>query len=135
MLAGSRLMIAPEPTPVPLSVTLCGVPLALSEMTSAAEWAIFFLGAKITVICVLAPGATVIGRAPAVRLNSDAPEIDRSKMRRVPVPALLTSTVTGVLLVFTCTLPKSMLAGLMLMTAPLQFRTAEPRLGSLQHCD
>ena len=59
----------PGTVPVPVRVTACGLPVALSVMESEADFAPAEVGANFTVIVVVAFGAMSIGRVFAVSLN------------------------------------------------------------------
>ena len=84
-------------------------------MLNVAERAEAALGVKIIPIVVLAPGATVIGRAPAVKAKSPAlvPEISTLEITRFAVPGLLTVRVVVALELLTAWLPKLTEVGVM----------------------
>ena len=57
-LVGERLTAPAVPVPVPEKLTVCGLPLALSVMLTAAVRLPLAAGVKVTLIVQLAPAAT-----------------------------------------------------------------------------
>ena len=60
-LVGLSVTAGAETTPVPLSVTVCGLPVALSVMLTLALRAPDAAGVKVTLMAQFAPAASVLG--------------------------------------------------------------------------
>ena len=99
-LAGLMLIPAAA-VPVPETLTVCGLPLALSLMLSTAVLLPVAAGVKVTLTTVLLPGVIVIGTVPALSAKSVAlaPVSARFEITKLPVPVLLIATGSGVLAV------------------------------------
>src|SRR5262249_43693595 len=78
-------------TPVPFSVIVCGLPVALSVMESVAERVPVADGVKVTFTVVLLPAVTVIGGALPVKGKWVAlrPPIPRLETTRSALPLLV----------------------------------------------
>jgi hypothetical protein len=102
--------MGPVLVPVPVRATVCGLPLALSVMLTAAVRLPVAEGVKVTLIVQLAPAATelpqVLVWAKSLAL---APVTARLVMFSVALPVLLTVTLRAVLVVGTGWLPKARL--------------------------
>jgi len=111
------LRAMPGTVPVPESGTVCGLPLALSLITSEALRPPVPSGLNVTFTAVLLPGVTVIGKVPEVRVKSPlfVPVIAKFEITRLAVPLFVTVTGVGALAVATSWLSKTRLAGLMVM--------------------
>lgn len=122
-LVGFRLMPGPGEMPVPVSGTVCGLPLALSLMLNVAERILATVGEKVTPALMLLPGATVAGSAGGLRAKSPgfAPESARFEITRLPVPLFCKVIVVELLVVPTVWFPKAALLGLTVIegTTPL----------------
>jgi hypothetical protein len=86
--------------PIPLSVTFCGLPAALSVMLTAAVRVPLAVGLKVTLILQLAPAANVLpqvwvcAKSPAL-----VPVIAMLLMVKLVVPVFLRVTVLAALVV------------------------------------
>jgi len=98
-LAGDGLK--PGAMPVPVSATVCGLPAALSVIVTAADFAPVLVGAKVTLIVVVAFGATLMGSVAFVSLNCEAsvPVIEMPEIVSCAVPLFVIVTGVEVLLV------------------------------------
>lgn len=97
------LGLAAGPNPAPDNATDCGLVETLSTRFSPADRAPGEVGAKVTLMVALLPGATVIGSVPAAKAKSPGllPAIVKLVITRLPVPELLTVIGVGVLVVAT----------------------------------
>jgi hypothetical protein len=86
--------------PIPLRLTFCGLPAALSEMLSAAVRVPEAVGLKVTLMLQLAPAAKEVPHV-WVWAKSAAliPTIAMALMVRVAVPVFLSATIFALLLV------------------------------------
>ena len=82
--------------PVPVSDTVCGLPLALSATESEPVRVPVAVGLKVTLIVQLAPAATLV---PQVLVSEKSPVVEMLVMLRVAVPVLVSVTVSAALLV------------------------------------
>lgn len=98
-LSAAGLAANPGAVPVPVSATVCGLPLALSPMFSVAVRLPVAAGVNVTATVVLAPGATVIGSVGAGKANSAAfaPETDNAEITRFAVPLFVMVMTAGAL--------------------------------------
>lgn len=100
-------MITGELLPVPLSATVCGLPVALSAMLSVATSSPVAVGVKVTLIVQLALAAKVpVGLHAFVSLASAkllllVPVIEKLVKVTGPVPVLVTLTLCAGLVEFT----------------------------------
>ena len=98
--------------PVPERLTVCGLPLTLSEILSAAAEAPLAEGLKVTLIAQLAPAATELPQLlVCVKLLALEPETARLVMLRAALPELVRVIVRAGLAVPTARLPKARLVG------------------------
>jgi len=112
MVGGVTAMAGDDP--VPLKGTLRVLPTALSVMFRMALRVPGTDGVNVTLMVVLALGATVMGSGVVVvNPNSEgfAPETAMAEITRLPVPVLVTVTGEGALGLFTGWLEKRMLVG------------------------
>ena len=72
MVTPLEVIVGTGPVPVPVKLTDCGLPEALSEMVTAAFSAEAKVGLNITLRVQLAPAATELGQVLAVRVKSPA---------------------------------------------------------------
>ena len=81
--------------PVPVSVTFCGEPLALSTTDKAAANALFFVGLNLREMVQLAPAASEAPQVVAdlIKEVAPVPEIVSELNVRVAVPEFFTVTV------------------------------------------
>jgi len=99
--------------PVPETLIMWGLPLALSVISSRAERAPVVVGVNVTVTVMVAPAATLIGRVADETAKSPGfdPANERSEIVRVPLPTLLMYTVVAAVVCPTGWLPKGMFPG------------------------
>jgi hypothetical protein len=90
--------------PVPVSVTVCGLPAALSVMVKVPARAPVAVGVNVTLITQFAPAASVaglIGQAVApVLVCAKSPDAAKEMIVRGPVPVFVSVTVCAALVVF-----------------------------------
>ena len=94
---------APAVTPVPLSVTLCGLPVALSAIESVPVREPVVVGLNVTLTVQFAPAAKLV---PQLFVCEKSPVVETEVMLRLPEPLFVTVTVCAALATFTCWLPK-----------------------------
>lgn len=100
-------------TPVPLRLTLCGLPAALSATVSLALIAPAAVGAKVTEIVQLALALRLLPHVVVVpKSRGLVPVVVMLLIFRVAFPLLVSVTVFAALVVFTVSLPKAMVSGL-----------------------
>src|SRR5260370_644646 len=101
--------------PVPVSGTVCGLPVALSVMVNVPARAPVAVGVNVTLIVQFAFTASVaglIGQALApVLVPAKSPEPAMELIVRGPVPVFVSVTVCAALVVFSSWLPKVRLVG------------------------
>ena len=85
-------------TPVPVRLTVCGLPVALSVTVMVPGWLPVAVGVKVTVMVQLAPAATEV---PQVLVWAYGALAAMLVMFSAPVPALVSVTVCAALVVFT----------------------------------
>ena len=87
-------IVMPGAIALPEMLTACGLPAALSVRDSDADFAPGVVGANVTLMVVLALGATLIGSVLDAWLNCEAsvPVNPMAVMVRVAVPLLVTTT-------------------------------------------
>ena len=89
--------------PVPVAVSVCGLPAALSVMVSVALRAPAAVGLKVTLKVQLAPAASVAGSVPQVfvwaKSPAFAPPMVMLLMVSVPVPGFVSVTFCAALVV------------------------------------
>ena len=95
-LVGKKLTL--DAAPVPVSATVCGLPVALSEMVMVPGWLPVAVGVKVTVMVQLAAAAT---DAPQVLVWAYGVLAAMLVMVSAPVPPLVSVTVCAALVVFT----------------------------------
>jgi hypothetical protein len=95
--------LKPGAVPVPVSATVCGLPVTLSVIDRVAVLDPIAAGVNVTAMVVVLPAVTVIGSVPAVKLKSEAfvPLITMLEIVRSAVPVFVTTRFVGVLLVVT----------------------------------
>ena len=102
-------------TPVPLSATLCGLPLALSLTVTLALRPPFAEGVKVTLMMQLTPAASVFGLSGQVfvwaKSPAFAPLSETLVMVSAAVPLLVSVATCAALVVPTFWLPKLRLVG------------------------
>lgn len=107
--------------PVPVRVTVCGLPLALSTKVSVAERVPAAPAVNVTGIEMLALGWTVIGN-PLGSVNpkslADVPVSVTEVIVKTPAPLFVTTRLTGVAEVPTGWLPKLMVDALKVTLGP-----------------
>src|ERR1700682_5807814 len=102
---------------VPVSDTVCGLPVALSMMVKVPMRVPAAVGVNVTLIVQLAPATSgvaggVIGLADApVLVCAKSPDAAMEMIVRGPVPVLVSVTVCAALVVFSVWLPKVRLVG------------------------
>jgi hypothetical protein len=96
---------------VPESDTVGAAPGALLLIVSVAARAPVADGVKVTLIVVLAPGATVFEAGVAAKSPGLAPLIGTPEIFSVELPVLVTVTTVAALVVLTSWLPKLMVVG------------------------
>ena len=103
--------------PVPVSTTVCGLPLTLSVIVSEAVRLPVAPGVNVTFTVVVLPGVTVIVGVPAVKAKSPAfaPVSARAVIDKFAVPVFVSVIAVPELAVLTSWLPKLTLAGLIPM--------------------
>jgi hypothetical protein len=81
--------------PVPVRLTACGPPLALSVIVTEAVSALATEGVKLTLIVQFPPAATELPQVFATSAKSLAlaPAVARLEMLKTPLPVLLRVTV------------------------------------------
>ena len=84
--------------PVPVRLTVCGLPVALSVTVMVPGWLPVAVGVKVTVMVQLAPAATEV---PQVLVWAYGVLAAMLVMVSAPVPALVSVTVCAALVVFT----------------------------------
>src|SRR5580700_8090071 len=100
-------MVMGELLPVPLSATVCGLPVALSAMLRVATSTPTAVGVKVTPIVQLAPASKVpvglqaFDPLESAKLPLLEPMIEKLVKVTGPVPALATVTLCGALVEFT----------------------------------
>jgi hypothetical protein len=108
-LAGDRLtVVVPEVVPVPVRVTTCGLPAALSVIVIVPGWLPVAVGVNVTLIVQFPPAAT---EAPQVLVCEYAALAAMLVMLNEAVPVLVSVTGCAVLDVFTTWLPKLKVVG------------------------
>jgi hypothetical protein len=85
-LAGVRLTVGPAAPPVPLRVTICGLPGALSEMLSVPLRVPLPVGIRITLIVQLLPAATLV---PQLFVCVKSPLTAKLEIVTTPLPVLV----------------------------------------------
>src|SRR5579864_4664087 len=105
---GDKLLMTGASTPVPLKLTCCGLPAALSATLSAPFRAPVVVGVKVTWIAQFAPAANVL---PQLFVCAKSPLAPMLLIVSGPVPVLLKVTVCAVLVLLTPTFPKFRLVG------------------------
>ena len=85
-------------TPVPVRLTVCGLPVALSVTVMVPGWLPVAVGVKVTVMVQLAPAATDV---PQVLVWAYCALAAMLVMVSAPVPPLVSVTVCAALVVFT----------------------------------
>jgi hypothetical protein len=118
-------MITDEVTPVPLSATICGLPVALSAMFNVAVRAPAACGVNITLIVQLAPAANVpVALHPELDEGSGTPKSPASSPLTVkpvkftgPVLVFVTVTLSGALEVVRACDPNARLVGVTVTVA------------------
>ena len=102
-------------TPVPLSVTLCGLPAALSLIVTLAPRLPLADGVKVTLIVQLAPAASVLGLMGQVLVCAKSPAFVPATVMlvivRAAVPLFVSVTDLAALVVPTFWAPKLRLVG------------------------
>ena len=93
---GKKLTL--DATPVPVRVTVCGLPVALSVTVMVPGWLPVAVGVKVTVMVQLAPAATEV---PQVLVWAYGALAAMLVMVSAPVPPLVSVTVCAALVVFT----------------------------------
>ena len=92
--------------PLPLKVTVCGLPLALSVMDTLALRLPLALGVKVTLIVQEAPAANVLELLGQVLVWAKSPLLVPVKamllMVRAALPLLVNVTACAALVVLTC---------------------------------
>ena len=98
------LIPMPGAVPVPVSDTLCGLPLTLSVIVSVAVRLPVAAGVNVTFTVVLLPGVTVIVGVPAVKAKSPAfaPVSARAVIDKFAVPVFVSVIAVAELVVLTC---------------------------------
>ena len=93
----------PGAMPVPVSGTVCGLPLTLSVIVSEAVRLPAAPGVNVTFTVVLLPGVTVIVGVPAVKAKSPAfaPVSAKAVIDKFAVPVLVSVIVVAALVVLT----------------------------------
>src|SRR5213082_2545082 len=104
-------------TPVPVRVTSWGLPLALSVILSVPVLAPTAVGVNVTLIVQLAPAASAL---PQLLVWSKSPLIAIAAIFSVALPALLSVTVSGALVLPTSCLAKLRLASDRVASGPLK---------------
>lgn len=119
-LVADRSTMAPVPEPGPVSVIICGLPLALSVMLTTAERLPAEAGVNVTLIVQLAPAAT---EEPQVVVSPKSPGLAPNKpiltMFSTVLPVLVRVTDCAALVVPRFWLPKAKLLALRLTEAPV----------------
>ncbi len=83
---------------MPLSVTWCGLPVALSVTLNVPLRVPVAVGVKVTLMVQLAPAATLV---PQLFVCAKSPLVPTELMVRAPLPVFVSVTEMAVLLVFT----------------------------------
>jgi len=118
-------MITDEVTPVPLNVTICGLPVALSAMFNVAVCVPFACGVNTTLIMQLAPAANVpVALHPVLEFGSGTPKSAASSPLTVKpvkftaaVLVFVTVTLKGALVELTACEPNAKLLGVTVTVA------------------
>jgi hypothetical protein len=119
-LAGDRLTAGAVLAPVPESVTVCGLPLALSLIWNEAVAEPAAAGVKTTLKAQLVPAATDVPQLlVCVKSPGLVPVNAALVMLNAALPVLLKVTVWGELAVLVAMLPKARLAGARLTVVPV----------------
>ena len=95
-LVGKKLALGA--TPVPVSDTVCGLPVALSVKVMVPGWLPVAVGVNVTLIVQLAPAATEL---PQVLLSAYCALAVMLVTLSAAVPVLVSVTVCAALVVFT----------------------------------
>src|SRR5437870_168925 len=107
-LTGESLAVVP----IPLSVTFCGLPAALSLMLTAAVRVPLAVGLKVTLIPQLAPAANELPQVwVCAKFPALVPVIAMLLMVKIAVPVFLSVTVLAVLVVPIACVEKVRLVG------------------------
>lgn len=91
-----RVTAGAEAVPVPLRVTVCGEPVAVSEIVSVPVRAPIAVGVNLTEIAQLAPAAT---DDPQVFVSAKSPDAAIDLMSRTDPPELVSVTACAALVV------------------------------------
>ncbi len=107
-----RLTVALVLVPVPVRLTDCGLPVALSVTVTAAVRVPLAAGVKVTLIVQLAPAGTELPQVLVwAKSLAFVPVIARLEIPKAALPELFTMTVCALLELSTGRLPKLRLAG------------------------
>jgi len=96
-LDGEMLMFGAMP--VPVSATVCGLPVTLSVKVKLADLAPPVVGEKVTGTVVLLPAVTVIGSVAEVKVNwlASVPDLAMLVITRSAVPLFVITRFVGLL--------------------------------------
>jgi len=116
-LVGERLMVVAGATPVPVKLTVCGLPLALSVMVSDALRDPAAVGVNVALIVQLAPAPTLLPQLfVCAKSPGFAPPIAMLEMLSEALPMLESVTICAALVELALCWPNVRLAGCRLTT-------------------
>jgi hypothetical protein len=96
---------------VPVSDTVCGLPVALSVMVKVPMRVPAAVGVNVTLKVQFALAANMAGSVPHVFVCAKSPEVPIAVIVKLPVPVLVSVTVCAALVVFSAWLLKVRLVG------------------------